>query len=111
MKLKVISAVLLSILILSSCGAQPAAEENRDISQTAGDVPESEDTQTESETSVQPVLPDIDRGGETITVLYREAMKNEFMADDQNGEIVNDAIYKKNLAVEEQFNIKLDKSE
>lgn len=50
---------------------------------------------------------DLNLGGDVVTILYRAAMKDEFYADDMNGELVNDAVFQKNSNVEDRLNVKL----
>lgn len=101
MKKRQYLSMLLLTAILASCGeAVPAADT------TASDAPGT--TAAPVETELAPDLPDLDLKGETITILYRDAMKNEFWTEEQNGEIVNDAVYDKNVAVEDRFNCKLE---
>lgn len=46
--------------------------------------------------------------GETVTFLYWEDAPNtEFFAEDQNGESINDAIYFRNMTIEERLKVKL----
>ncbi len=52
---------------------------------------------------------DLKFDGETIKFLYWEDVENpEFFVEDSNGESVNDAIFKRNQRVEEQFGIILE---
>ncbi|MCL1793158.1 MAG: hypothetical protein FWG34_04750 [Oscillospiraceae bacterium] len=53
-------------------------------------------------------LPEMDFGGKTFTVLQRTEWNYEFFAEAENADVVNDAVYKRNLAAEERFNVKLD---
>ena len=46
--------------------------------------------------------------GETISILYRDYMEYEAHAESQNGDVINDAVYKRNMAVEERFNVKFN---
>ena len=86
MKKRQYLSMLILTAILASCGeATPSADT------TAADAPGT--TAAPVETELAPDLPDLDLKGETITILYRDAMKNEFWTEEQNGEIVNDAVY------------------
>lgn len=54
-------------------------------------------------------LPELNFGGETITVLWwNDVERPEFYVEDANGELINDAIYQRNLNVEHNMNISLD---
>ena len=53
-------------------------------------------------------LPEMDFGGGVLCILQRTEWNYEFLAESENGDVVNDAVYKRNLAVEERFNAKLN---
>ena len=46
--------------------------------------------------------------GDTVTLLVRSGNIDEIYASDETGDIVNDAIYKSRLAVEEKLNLKFN---
>ena len=57
---------------------------------------------SDAQFDIEPVpdIPDdLDFEGETITILYRDEMKNEFWTEEVNGEVVNDAVFARNAAV------------
>lgn len=69
-------------------------------------------TDTPDTSSDQFVPDDIDPntnlGGRTVTFLYWEDSENvEFFAEDQTGEGVNDAVYYRNLTIEDRLKVKL----
>ena len=90
-----------------SCGS---AGTGNDI--TSDDTTVSESTETSAETNdrenVKGNLPEIDFGGDKFTMLVRTERSYEFEAEEENGDLLNDAVYKRNLAVEDRFNIKFD---
>ena len=51
---------------------------------------------------------DLDLGGKSITILYREEEVKEFYMAEQSGDIVEDAVYMSNKNVEERLNVKID---
>ena len=55
-------------------------------------------------------LPDtLDYSGNTVTTFgWSGPVLVEFYVEEQNGEVVNDAIFARNLAVEERLNIELE---
>ncbi|MCL2158212.1 MAG: hypothetical protein FWH48_02260, partial [Oscillospiraceae bacterium] len=53
-------------------------------------------------------LPEADFGGANFTILQRTEWNYEFLAESQNGDVVNDAVYLRNLTVEERFGVKLN---
>ena len=54
-------------------------------------------------------LPDeLDFGGETVTILWwNDVEQPEFFIEQTNGELINDAIFKRNANVEEKMGVKL----
>ena len=98
---QLISAFLLiSLLAAVSCGGN--GEKAND------DTTISDDTTTAGqETTVQDSLPsDLNYGGETFTMLVNGSVgAPEFFVDEQNGDVVNDAIYDRNARVSERLNV------
>ncbi|MBQ2708502.1 MAG: extracellular solute-binding protein [Clostridia bacterium] len=100
MKKQWISMMLLvSMLASASCGTSGAANDTTDAA-------EDDSTTAAEETGFNPGLPaDLDFGGEEITILWRKG-QNEF-AEEQNGDIVNDAMYQRDMNIEQWLNVKL----
>lgn len=98
---QLISAFLLiSLLAAVSCGG--------DGEKANDDTTISDDTTTAGqETTVQDSLPsDLNYGGETFTMLVNGSVgAPEFFVDEQNGDVVNDAIYDRNARVSERLNV------
>lgn len=101
---QLISAFLLiSLLAAVSCGG--------DGEKANDDTTISDDTTTAGqETTVQDSLPsDLNYGGETFTMLVNGSVgAPEFFVDEQNGDVVNDAIYDRNAKVSERLNVKFE---
>ena len=101
-------ALLLSANVIS-CGSQSSAG----MSDTDSDVT------TEPESTTEPVdpasvleLPDSDFGGREFRVLGNDGDRDqwdnfEIFSEAENGEVVNDAVFKRNRAVEEKYNVKI----
>jgi hypothetical protein len=53
-------------------------------------------------------LPEFDLGGRDFNILCHEMLTVEFVAEEENGDIVNDALYKRNLRVSDRFNVKIN---
>lgn len=107
-----LSALLASLLLTSallSCGTtEPAATE------TQASVSDSADTAAVTETAepeLRPDLPEKDFGGYEFTVLNgnQSAWMMIFTidAEEETGDSLNDAIYRRNSAVEEQYGISI----
>ena len=110
---KFVTLFLLSSMILSmaACGGAPAADV-QDTSEADTTAAPEVDSDGNGREFVEDSLPDdLDFGGETITILTRvgdAAVKGEFIAEEETGDIVNDAVYARNLAVEERLNVKIE---
>ena len=93
--------LLVSILCAAGCGS------NGDTTETTGET--TTETTTAEEKILSPDIPsDLTLNGETITILYRDGMKDEFWTEEQNGDIVNDAVYNRNATVESKLDCKLE---
>jgi len=102
---KYISVCLLAALLtsLAACGGDVGVTDSTDT--TAVDT--TTDTATVSD------LPDMDWGGEEFHVLGLQNTSStqfstfEVAVESENGDVVNDAIYRRNVAVEDRYNVKI----
>ena len=106
---KLLSSVLALMMIASaavSCGESASSPvPAQTAAQTGGPAPAEETTEA-PETDPLDLLPDEDFGGRKFNILLREGFEYEFVSEEETGDIINDAIYQRNRAVEEKFNIK-----
>ena len=109
--------VLMLLGTLASFSACSNTENNPTNDTTVSSVGNSTDTtvpETESPYDTNGYLKDslpadLNFGGETVTMLYWEDVeKQEFFAEEQTGEIVNDAILARNNAVEDRLGVTLN---
>lgn len=115
MKKRILSAVLamLCISMTTACGAgdpeTPAAVTSAPVSETA--APETVEETEAGRAAAKDSLPsDLDLGGRTIRLLTRRGdpdCKLEFDVTEQTGDIVEDAVYKRNITVSEKYNFNL----
>ena len=122
---RIISVMLIWAFIFAavvscvSCGGgEKSAANTPDKSQTGNNGAEAENPGEEQPAendiynmkvreSAKDGLPESDFGGGIFNILQRTEWNYEFLAESENGDVVNDAVYKRNLAVEERFNVKL----
>ena len=97
----VLAVSMLAVSMLASCGES----ETQDETTTAGTTTENPSTET---TSYYDTLDLPDFGGENFTILCRTNVKNELYSESETGEIVNDAVYERNLNVSERLNVTLN---
>ena len=96
---KTVSVLLLLALLLAGCGGGETSEE------TTADTAEAT-AASETESPYLDSLPEMDLGALTINTLIREEAMNEFFAE-ASGDVMDNAVYERNLGVEERFNCKL----
>ena len=104
-----IPAFLLAALMLTAtaCGQGGTSSPNDTSEGSGNDTTESISAETlRSETKDS--LPEKDYNGAQFTILYRNEWAYEFLSEEQNGDILNDAIYARNRTVEDRFNIKFN---
>jgi len=99
------AALMLSSCVLTSCGTSDSTSDNAEGT-TAADT--ANDTAAESS---EPSVDDLftvekeNNNGKKFTILTTETQSYEFDAPEYNGEIVNDAVYDRNNAVEDLLGI------
>jgi len=98
-------ALTLAILtgLLASCGGDtPAVDTTGSTEQTTAEAAETRDS----------LPPDLNFGGEVINILCRTSdmveWANELYVAEDDGDIVNSAVYARNRTVEERLNVKLN---
>ena len=102
--MKRIFVLLLCALLLAGCGTGSA-----DPKDTASTEDTAADTTAQTETETKTEDPDTalfriekeSNGGKTFTILTSDQCNYEFLADELTGELLNDAVYNRNLTVEE----------
>ncbi len=101
-----LAAVVMVISLLSGCG-KPSYEDKETTAEISTTAAESV-TETEAPYSEKDSLPDnLNFSGQTVTFLnWKEALCPEFDAQ-ISGDIIEDAVYNRNAAVESRLNIKL----
>ena len=107
---KIISAILLTAILAgcASCGSGTPDSGN--------DTTVSKDTTTGgADTTAEWVNPGIDFDGETFTIATHQwespwqiAKYNQITPDEENGDVINDALVRRRRWVEEKFNLKLE---
>lgn len=96
MKKKLISTLLLSVLIITSCGSN------------GGNTP-TDSTTPEPETTASPYtyidkLSDADYNGYEFNICG-EKVYDIFFVEEETGEVVDDAVFKRNSLIEQRYNI------
>ena len=112
---KISAAVtLILLLLLVSCQGGSGHSGGGDNNTGGGDVlPPEQNEAGENEAAppkLLPELPDMDYGGyefKILSVVDGDFSRDDFTAEQINGDVVNDAIFARNAYVEEKYNIRL----
>ena len=79
---------------------------------SGGEIPENTAILTEAVTDAVTLLsdnlPEQNYGDESFRIAIGEYAKQDFIAEEETGEILNDAVYSRNIAVEERFGVSFD---
>ena len=104
----ILTALLASSLV--SCGGDTAVtQDSTDAVTTADTAAETEELDALAQRMlVDDGLEDKDFGGRTFRILGDEECVNHYLMEEQTGDVMDDAVYERNLAVTERFNIVLE---
>lgn len=98
MKKKIISAILLTAMLASTFVSVSCGDGGKPSDATNG---------PEKDTTTEPVVVLPDYGQKVFTILYRNEWSYEFIAEEETGDLVSDAIYRRNNKVAEDYNVRL----
>lgn len=107
---KSISVILLAAILCSTAACADSGEKPEDTtgsSTSAGDTETATGTETGRE-SVSDELPEKNYSGAVFTILDRVDQDYEFAAEEENADLMNDAIYRRNAAVEDRFGVSIE---
>ena len=103
MKKQIISTLLLmSMLATASCGGGTTS--GNDTTKPT----DSAETTAPVDNSPQLELPDVDYNGKTYTILTTVHASYEYDAVEETGDVVNDAVFRRNQTVEDKLGVKFD---
>ena len=108
MKNRVWSGILCAALLLVGCGGERTETKENDVVRDT----QSEADTMETDTELLSVLPAVDWEGYEFRILttdvrVNETMYHEVYSEGVNGEVVNDAVYARNMSVEDKYKIKI----
>jgi len=109
--IKKFAIILVIILILNFTSCQTAAPVNNNNNNSEAAEKSGEQSNAAEEKNPRDIpdnLPEKDLGGRDFNILCHEMLTVEFVADEENGDIVNDALYKRNITVSDRFNANIN---
>lgn len=113
---KTLSMILAMLMLLSfvSCSENPAADTDKGENtaspgeeQTAAEQPGVESEETEPVISVENLLPEADFGGRDFRISCNSKYSYEMAVEEMNGDVCNDAVYERNLKIEELYKVRI----
>jgi ABC-type glycerol-3-phosphate transport system substrate-binding protein len=110
--IKRVSALLICAAMLFGCAGQTSSDlsgESAANTDVNNENIENNENSGNSRANAPDSLPALNFEGQNLRVLARggdEDVIIEFYAEQQDGDVVNEAVYKRNLAVEERLNVK-----
>jgi len=96
----------LAMTLLLTASMTACGEDSK--TQIGDTVPSVTESKTEAITEVVVPLPEIDYGGANFKILTAAEQWQHFYKAEQTGDAVDDAVYARNMAVEERYNVTLD---
>ncbi|MFA6948250.1 MAG: hypothetical protein WCQ72_04655 [Eubacteriales bacterium] len=105
-KVTLLLALALLLASFTACGGTAGNDKTDDTSKTGDNTTAAETTV--AETTVYDTIGAHDFGGESFTVLVRNDYEYEIDSDESTGEPVNDAVYGRNNAIEDRYNVSID---
>ncbi len=106
MKKNFISTVLLMSMLLTTAACGDSGSKPSDSTTSPSD--QSETTVAEDPATKLELPSDINYNGQTFTILTTQHASYEYDAVEETGDIVNDAVFRRNQAVEDQLGIKFN---
>lgn len=111
--------MLLSLQVLASCGKSDGGNTgetdngttNTTVSDSSDAVPETTLDENAQRQAISDDLPAMDFQGASFRIAMHDEQVQyamEILADEEIGEVVNDAVYKRNTEIESRFNIKFE---
>ena len=106
-KQRITGLLFLTALLLAACGDTTKPVETAVSGETAVQT-----AAVETENLHADDLPVLDFGGDKVRVVEwnMEDIVGEFKAEQENGEVINDAVFRRNRSVEERLNVSMDLS-
>jgi len=110
---KRLTAILLLIAMLASCGTTTVPDETNASDSSADVVSAETESDIPEETAEPSGLPDMNWDGREFRVLgfenttYTQFSNFEIDSDGETGEVVNDAVFRRNTALEDKYGVEI----
>jgi len=101
-KLSTLLALIVALTAITACAGENDSSYNAD---TTAAVTEAETSEIDARKAISDDLPAKDFDGKQFRIYSSPGRETTFYAEDQNGEVINDAIYNAIVTTEERFNV------
>ena len=115
-KMFILMLALASVLTFASCGEDGAGStdynsaggaDNRGTEEGGGEIPE----ETGRENIPDAIPAGLKFDGKSFNIIFQSSRLYEVYTEEENGDIVNDAVYTRNKNIEERFGIEITATE
>ena len=104
---KILAAMLLAAMMLSACGQAATDAPVTETSNTAAAETEPETVDPIAGRTLQDEVPELDFGGADFRSIVQESTPYDIYVAESTGDTLNDAIFNRNEAIQERFNVKI----
>ena len=101
-RLSTLLALIVALTAITACAGENDSSYNAD---TTAAVTEAETSEIDARKAISDDLPAKDFDGKQFRIYSSPGRETTFYAEDQNGEVINDAIYNAIVTTEERFNV------
>ena len=106
-KRKISALLALMILIGAVSGAVGCGDADDKGNTQPKNTSSAEESTASDPNDIPDDLPEADFGGREFTTLTYDPYSTNYYIEQEDGDVINDAVYRRNLAVSERFNVKL----
>lgn len=111
MKKRILALLLTALMACSvvACASDSSSTTDTTASPTVTTAP-ADTTAAPAETELKPDLPEVRFDGTKLIIIHNPAVQNYYSepwiyAENINGDIINDAVYKRNMTIEEKYGV------
>jgi len=105
-KISIMLAAFLAVGQLAACGSSASSDNTG--ADTSSDITSVTEPELTGRAAVKDNLPDADYNGATFNILGRLAFEYELDSSEENGDTLNDAVYRRNRKVEDCYNVEVE---
>ena len=97
----------ITLLVILSIMVTSCANETPDFPDSSTTAAQTESNGVLGRESVSDMLPETDWDGREFRIIATDYLSDDFIAEEETGSLINDAVYNRNRTIEERFNVNL----